>query len=55
MQSQPTSPETGTPTLRGRRGWLISDGKAGMVVQVRGVADALGLDYTMKTVELREP
>ena len=40
-------------TLRGRKGWLITDGKAGMVVQVRGVADALGLDYELKTVSLR--
>lgn len=41
------------PSLRGRKGWLITDGKAGMVVQVRGVADALGLDYEMKTVAPR--
>ena len=41
----------GAASLRGRKGWLISDGKAGMVVQVRGVADALGLDYEMKTVD----
>ena len=40
-------------TLSGRKGWLITDGKAGMVVQVRGVADALGLDYDLKTVDLR--
>ena len=39
--------------LSGRSGWLICDGKAGMVVQVRGVADALGLDYEMKTVAPR--
>ena len=37
-------------SLRGRRGWLITDGKAGMVVQVRGVADALALDYELKMV-----
>ena len=37
-------------TLQGKRGWVITDGKAGMVVQVRGVADALGLDYTLKEV-----
>lgn len=36
--------------LNGARAWLISDGKAGMVTQLRGVADALGLDYEMKEV-----
>lgn len=36
--------------LAGARGWLITDGKAGMVVQAKGVADALGLDALMKTV-----
>jgi len=34
----------------GARAWLITDGKAGMDVQVRGVADALGIDYVMKKV-----
>lgn len=37
--------------LAGRRGWIITDGKAGMDVQARGLADALGLDYEMKRVE----
>ena len=36
--------------LANRRAWLITDGKAGMDVQVRGVADALGLDAEMKHV-----
>ncbi len=36
-----------------RTGWLITDGKAGMDVQVRGVADALGLAYEMKRVSPR--
>lgn len=36
--------------LAGQRGWIITDGKAGMVVQAKGVADALGLDYEMKEV-----
>ncbi len=36
--------------LAGRRAWLITDGKIGMDVQVRGVADALGLDADMKHV-----
>ena len=40
------------------RAWLITDGKAGMDVQARGVADAMarvvgGLDITMKTVAPR--
>lgn len=36
--------------LAGARAWLITDGKAGMDVQVRGVADALGASYEMVTV-----
>ena len=36
--------------LAGARGWIITDGKAGMDVQARGVADALGLAYEMKHV-----
>lgn len=39
--------------LLGARGWVITDGKAGMDVQVRGVADALGLDYETKHVAPR--
>jgi uncharacterized protein len=34
----------------GRRAWLITDGKIGMDVQVKGVADALGLAAEMKHV-----
>jgi uncharacterized protein len=37
-------------TVAGRRGWIISDGKAGNDVQTRGVFDALRLDYTVKHV-----
>jgi mitochondrial fission protein ELM1 len=37
-------------TPAGRRGWIISDGKAGNDVQTRGVFDALGLDYAAKLV-----
>ncbi len=37
--------------LAGARAWLISSGAAGMDVQTRGVAQALGLDYEMKRVE----
>jgi mitochondrial fission protein ELM1 len=36
--------------LRGARGWLITDAKVGMLVQCRGVADALGLSYVHKQV-----
>lgn len=36
--------------LAGARGWVITDGKAGMLVQARGVADALGLAYETKQV-----
>src|SRR5690606_35635480 len=39
--------------LAGARAWIITDGKAGMDVQARGVADALGLDYEMKRVAPR--
>ena len=35
------------------RCWLITDGKAGMDVQARGVADALGVEYEMKRVAPR--
>ena len=36
--------------LANRVGWLITDGKVGMDVQVRGVADALGVTAEMKHV-----
>jgi hypothetical protein len=36
--------------LAGASAWIITDGKAGMDVQARGVADALGLDYVVKHV-----
>jgi mitochondrial fission protein ELM1 len=36
--------------LAGRSGWIITDDKAGMLVQARGVADALGLDWVSKQV-----
>jgi hypothetical protein len=39
--------------LSGAPGWVITDGKAGMDVQARGVADALRLAYEMKTVAPR--
>src|SRR5437870_6424500 len=40
----------GARPLDGARGWLITDDKIGMLVQCRGVADALGLDYVHKQV-----
>ena len=40
-------------TAAGRRGWIISDGKAGNDVQTRGVFDALGLSYEVKRVDPR--
>jgi len=36
--------------VAGRRGWIISDGKAGNDVQTRGVFDALRLAYEVKPV-----
>jgi mitochondrial fission protein ELM1 len=36
--------------LSGALGWLITDGKTGMLVQCRGVADALGLNCVHKQV-----
>jgi hypothetical protein len=37
--------------VRGRKGWIISDGKAGHEVQCRGVFDALGLQYEVKRIQ----
>src|SRR5215468_5508443 len=36
--------------ILGARAWLITDDKVGMIVQCRGVADALHLDYVHKQV-----
>ncbi len=36
--------------LAGKTAWLMTDGKMGMDVQVRGIADALGLNAVMKHV-----
>jgi len=44
-----------TGPLAGRPAWLITDGKIGMDVQVKGVADALGLDAVIKHVAPRQP
>jgi uncharacterized protein len=45
-----TSAATLHRPLAGKTAWLITDGKMGMDVQVRGIADALGLDAVMKHV-----
>ena len=42
-----------SPAFRPSRAWVITDGKTGMDVQARGVADALGLSYEMKHVTPR--
>ncbi len=39
--------------LNGAKGWLITDGKAGMLTQAKGIADALGLDTMLRTVAPR--
>jgi uncharacterized protein len=36
--------------LRGARCWLITSGKAGMVTQAKGIADALAVEPVLKTV-----
>ena len=51
-KSRPRSAARGNKKhpLAGCRAWVISDGKAGMEVQVAGVAEALGVDYCVKRV-----
>lgn len=53
MPSPPTpgTVATAAPRIAGRSVWLITDGKIGMDVQVKGVADALGLISTWKYVQ----
>lgn len=38
-------------TVRGRSGWIVSDGKAGNDTQTQGVFDALRLNYQTKRVD----
>lgn len=38
-------------TAASAHAWIITDGKTGMDVQARGVADALGITYDMKRVD----
>jgi mitochondrial fission protein ELM1 len=47
------SPHAVSEAVRGLKGWIVSDGKAGHEVQTRGVLDALGLDYQVKPVAPR--
>jgi mitochondrial fission protein ELM1 len=51
MKSDVQTDEQKPRPLAGARAWLISSGMAGMDVQTRGVAEALGLDYEMKRVD----
>lgn len=44
-----------TGVLAGQRAWLITAGKAGMLTQAKGVADALGVESILKTVTPRFP
>lgn len=46
-----TVPELDQRPLAGATAWIITAGMAGMDVQAKGVADALGLNYEMKPVE----
>ena len=39
--------------VAGKTGWIISDGKTGNDVQTRGVFDALGFNYEVKSVDPR--
>ncbi|MGE0612272.1 MAG: mitochondrial fission ELM1 family protein [Hyphomicrobiales bacterium] len=51
-----TAARKSTPRpLASRPGWVISDGKAGMQIQVSGVAEALGLDARVVRVAPRLP
>jgi uncharacterized protein len=50
MQNDSSTSAVTSRPLAGRSAWVITDGKIGMDVQARGVADALGLDYVIKHV-----
>jgi mitochondrial fission protein ELM1 len=50
VTSATAAPGIETRPLAGRSAWIITTGLAGMDVQTRGVADALGLQYEMKHV-----
>ncbi len=46
----PPHPDISVRPLAGLQAWLITDDKVGMQVQVKGVADALGLDWVAHQV-----
>jgi mitochondrial fission protein ELM1 len=46
-----SSKEALLASVRGRTGWIISDGKAGNETQCRGVFDAMGLRYEVKRIQ----
>ena len=46
----PTTTKHADKPLLGARAWIITDGKAGMDVQARGLAEALGVEYEIKHV-----
>ncbi|MCL4768217.1 MAG: mitochondrial fission ELM1 family protein [Hyphomicrobiaceae bacterium] len=50
QQDRPGADVHSKGVLAGARAWLITDGKAGTDVQVKGVADALGLSCETKRV-----
>ena len=37
------------------RAWCLTDGSAGMISQVKGLADALNLNFEQKTIDLKFP
>lgn len=45
-----SSKEMQLAAVRGRSGWIISDGKAGHEAQGRGIFEAMGLDYAVKHI-----
>ncbi|MFZ1102488.1 MAG: mitochondrial fission ELM1 family protein [Hyphomicrobiaceae bacterium] len=51
--SRDAVPSAVPSAVRGLKGWIVSDGKAGHNVQTRGVLDALGLNYQVKPVDPR--
>lgn len=50
MSTKSNGSDQAPPTLAGRAGWLITDDKQGNITQVRGVAEALGIEYAHKQV-----
>lgn len=50
---KPTYDPAAAGVLAGARCWLITSGKAGMLTQAKGIADALGVEPILKTVNPR--